>query len=113
MLSFFTRYRDLWLQANAKVEAELRSQLRARDEQIKTLADENAQLKGKLERLELYFIPALNPARPRLVHPTTGAQTQAPPESSWQTYLKTEIAKMEEEDRLEAANKKAAPQEKN
>ena len=107
-MNFLTRYRDLWLAATAKVENDLRARLRERDEEVERLRAELATARGKLDRLELYLVPGLQPrsvTRSASGTASGNGSTQLP-ESSWQKTLKDHIALMEQQDAEDAKKAK-------
>lgn len=110
----FHLVRDAELAAYLKIEQELRSQIVIRDSQIANLHDEIAQLKGKIDRMELVLMPLASKAGALYVAAMTPGSTGEKPKptlapadltTSWQAYLKSHMQENERLDKLEAENK--------
>lgn len=98
MFSFF---KDLFITTQLKLESELRDRLVEKDSYIALLREENAQLRAKVEKMELTLVPGLAPAPPSLGRT---AKVLPPVETSWQAYRRDFIEKMEAEEAKENPN---------
>lgn len=108
------------IEAQLKLEQELRAQLLLKDQTILDLRSEIAQLRGKIDRMELILMPLSSQAGARYVaslQPPTSRQAPRlipadSPVSSWQLHLQEHIRKMEEEDKAQASLEQERSQER-
>jgi hypothetical protein len=111
--TFLNRYKDVYISAQMRVEAELRARLSDKDALLLEQKQHIDQLSMKIERYELVLLPISSRAGAALVarplqtetsDQKRGARSMVPMQgSSWQSYLSTYLAEQAELDRIEKA----------